>query len=90
MSAEVVIPEKKELVEAILKSYNQAVICPECNAVGITKVENKVGVPSAVTCCCCGGCWSCYRIWFHKDYNCWDANHTCSKCDKLIYEYKSC
>ena len=80
----------KELNEECCKTYPQYVTCDSCSKNVVTHVENKLSIPSIITCYCCGCCWSIYHFMKKKDLNIWDAEHTCRDCNKEIYSYKSC
>jgi hypothetical protein len=74
----------------LLKSHPRLTECPYCKEVVHTHAVRKINVVSAVTCWCCGWCWGLHKLHFKKDPTCWDADHHCSKCKKVVYDYKSC
>lgn len=77
------------LHQQCLKSYPQYVEC-ECSKSGATEVINRINIVSAVTCYCFGCCWMLVQIHKKRDLNCWDADHKCRTCGKILFEYKSC
>lgn len=82
--------EEAQDIWDMLKAHPKYVNCPYCSHKGITWVERKANVLNLVFCICCPSFWSLYMLWFKKTTVCWDADHKCMSCDKMIYDYKAC
>lgn len=65
-------------------------ICPACHSPIYTNVTRKFSALNCILYCCCSGCWMIHKCWNVKDYNCYDADHTCPKCNANIGKYDTC
>lgn len=66
------------------------VVCPSCKTPMNTIVTKKFSCLNCLACFFCFDCWLLYKCAFAKDYNCYDAEHTCPKCRAHIGTYSSC
>ena len=82
--------EQADDIWGMLKSNPKYTNCPYCSHSGITYVERKANVLNLIFCICLGGFWWLYMMWFKKDPICWNADHKCFSCEKLIFDYKAC
>ena len=83
-------PDAMQDINEMLKSNPKYTNCPMCTHSGITWIERKANILNLVFCICLGGIWWLFMMWKKKDPVCWDANHYCMGCEKLISEYKAC
>ena len=68
-----------------------SMICQFCKKPTTTVVEKKCN------CCACFCCtitllvgWFCIQCFRKKEFNCCDATHKCSECNKVLGNYTSC
>ena len=66
------------------------VVCPSCHSTVYSRVTRKFSVLNCITYFCCGPCWMIYKCCNGKDYNCFDADHTCPKCNAHLGTYNAC
>lgn len=75
----------------VLRSTNTQLVCPYCKSTITTSIKKTCSCPSV----CCA-IWLTPISWFtfqlirQKDYNCFDAIHTCPNCKKTLGKYDAC
>ena len=65
-------------------------VCPSCKSTVHTNVTKKFSCLNCLACYFCFHCWWIYKCAFAKDYNCYDAEHSCPKCGAHIGTYSTC
>lgn len=82
--------EEKRIAEA-LRSTPTFLKCYRCGHEGVTATEKST---SCCNVCCClltsPVCWVVFQACRHKEINCYDAKHLCSKCGNDFGTYTSC
>ena len=75
----------------VLRSTNTQLVCPYCKSTITTSIKKTCSCPSV----CCA-IWLTPISWFtfqlvrQKDYNCFDAIHTCPSCKQILGKYDAC
>lgn len=75
----------------VLRSRNTQLVCPYCKSTITTTIKKTCSCPSV----CCS-IWLTPISWFvfqmirQKDYNCFDAVHTCPNCKQTLGKYDAC
>ena len=65
-------------------------VCPSCRTPVYSRINRQFSCVSCITYFCCGPCWMLHKCSNGKDYSCYDAEHTCPKCNAHLGTYKSC
>ena len=66
------------------------VACPNCGQIGFTKIEKSCNILDFLFYCFFTCCWAVSNSWEDKAFNCQNADHYCSSCGKLLFQYKAC
>ena len=65
------------------------VVCPKCNSPVYTKVSRNCSCLNCCFFCYLNSCWWLTKCCHAKDYNCYDAKHSCPKCGYHIGTYSA-
>ena len=74
----------------VLRSTSQFVLCPFCNQFVPTRTERSCSCSNV--CCFFLGVYPYFyfQIFREKDINCYNANHYCPNCTKMVHQYRAC
>ena len=73
-----------------LRSHSVCARCILCGHVNATDIHNKYNLLNMVLGFFCCPAWMIWMAVKRKDYNCYNADHYCTKCEKYIDTYSAC
>ena len=75
-----------------LRSHSVCIVCQGCQKVGASKAEPTYNIINCIFAYFCTEFWSCYMCFKRKDWNCYNARHSCSNgfCNQFIDNYTAC
>ena len=75
----------------LYKTNPVAVTCPVCRQTITTNVAKRFNCLTCLLCwCTCLVFYACIQSCRGKDICCYDATHTCPKCNSVVGTYNSC
>ena len=78
-------------LEMALKSKPIFLACPYCRHQSLTRINQKCSYSNIACCLLFGGVtWLIFQAARAKDINCYNAEHYCTRCNKLLNSYKAC
>ena len=89
-SLEVSKNETAKVVDNTLRSFEVFTFCPHCRKGVATRTEKKYNLVNTILCVCVSGVWMCNQMCKAKDWNCYDATHTCTSCNQKLGHYSAC
>ncbi len=86
---EVANNETKKVIDNTLRSFPVFTLCPHCRKGVNTVTEKSSNFCNLLCCIFFTPVWTCCQVVKVKDLNCYDATHTCTKCNKQIGTYSA-
>jgi hypothetical protein len=78
-------------LQSALKSQSQLVACPYCKSQDFTKIESECSNINLFFCIISLGLlWTPHQCLRNKDYNCYNAKHSCVRCGQMLADYRAC
>ena len=77
--------------DGVLKSQQVEIKCPYCQQETPTNATRTCSTKNILCCVFTTPIvWAVFQLMKKKDLNCYDAEHSCHACGKLLYEYHAC
>jgi hypothetical protein len=90
VSAEGEMPNTTPELTDSLRSFSVCAVCTLCKTPGATTTEPSWNILTCLFAYFCTEFWCCYTCYKRKDWNCYNARHSCTACGKYIDTYSSC